>query len=719
MTVNGIPDDYLNTMEKNVRNFIWLGTKGSIPWRRAVLPRDEGGLGAPSPKIIYETTKVMWLKRFYLSTKNRPKWTFIANDILQRCMRKSGQRVETTAVTEWIEQTWRVNTRSPELPNFLKAIIKAATKYNVRISVLRAPLLLKLKMPAFHHLAASSKRLNNSRRAKCLRDNHHIVTIEDLIFFAEVEDPNVTIEQDCENGVDKCKDTARRILRNLSDTWNPIPLSPIRNNLYHTQRRLEKYSKVNIKEEPILFNPDPQDKANPIENVRIFGIRKGYTQTSKDSETPKLPLRIMQTPHTRHHEKQRFYTDGSATLNGWENCSAGIGIWHKPGSDWNTEMKLEGLTRSNQRAELAAIAQILRVNPRDDIVILSDSLTSLTAITKDITKWEDIGWTDIKNADLLKEILAHLRTRYGTCEFQWIKAHANNVDNCKADELAKAGQNSNDIFIEPDHYPYNKRAIHDGARLSSITFKIAYKAIARLEATKEDPPKNDTFPDTQEMVKLATNLTPSREAIIRGIWNLKVPLRIRDLLWQMNISRIKCGEYWRNIPGFKDREFCLACQNNGEREITESQHHLWLDCRFNGQELAWKTAKQLWTKTTTLPWPTLSIGALRGVGAITLSDADGNPIRSHDSERLRILLCITLWAIWKSRNKLSIQNMPVAATETSNLLRLTLRELMTNSWNATHLEINEHTMTKKRTRLTSLWSGLATFTRGKHHNFHF
>jgi len=62
MTVNGISQRNLTTMEKSIRLFIWNGKKGQLAWNRAILPVKEGGISAPSVKIRYETVKVGWLK---------------------------------------------------------------------------------------------------------------------------------------------------------------------------------------------------------------------------------------------------------------------------------------------------------------------------------------------------------------------------------------------------------------------------------------------------------------------------------------------------------------------------------------------------------------------------------------------------------------------------------------------------------------------------------
>jgi len=74
MTVNGIDRGTLEIMERNIRHFIWNGKRGQIAWERAILPIKEGGIGAPSIKILYKAIKVGWLKRWWRPGPDRPDW---------------------------------------------------------------------------------------------------------------------------------------------------------------------------------------------------------------------------------------------------------------------------------------------------------------------------------------------------------------------------------------------------------------------------------------------------------------------------------------------------------------------------------------------------------------------------------------------------------------------------------------------------------------------
>ena len=56
-------------------------------------------------------------------------------------------------------------------------------------------------------------------------------------------------------------------------------------------------------------------------------------------------------------------TDGSAVNNGWENATAGIGVWYADGSARNIKLSITGQETkpaSNSRAELGAILEALQ-----------------------------------------------------------------------------------------------------------------------------------------------------------------------------------------------------------------------------------------------------------------------------------------------------------------------------------------------------------------------
>lgn len=302
------------------------------------------------------------------------------------------------------------------------------------------------------------------------------------------------------------------------------------------------------------------------------------------------------------------------------------------------------------------------------------------------------------------EILALLRTRPGTCEFQWVKGHAENQGNIEADAQAEIGRLSDDDFLLAGSTPMNNRALLDGAKLSALQMKDIYSILIEKHTKEKGQIKHpELIEDAQNMILRTTGLKPSMAAIIKGTWKMNVPARLRDHLWNMTLGRIKCGAYWNHIPGFEERGFCSFCAKNGDYQTLETEQHIWLDCPFNGQTEAWEEAKSLWERTSAWPWPQLNIGTLRGIGALTTTDEQGKPSKDMSTERIRSIISITIWAIWKTRNNHAIQEKHTQTTDAKNLFIEILKENITKCWNALKFE-NERARSKKSIRLRKIWA---------------
>jgi ribonuclease HI len=134
-----------------------------------------------------------------------------------------------------------------------------------------------------------------------------------------------------------------------------------------------------------------------------------------------------------------IYTDGA--------CSGNPG----PGG-WGAVLRWNGTTRelhggepatTNNRMELMAAIQALEALTRPAKVILyTDSKYVHDGITKWIHGWERNGWKTsakqpVKNEDLWRR-LAEARKRHDI-EWRWLKGHAGDPGNERADELARLG----------------------------------------------------------------------------------------------------------------------------------------------------------------------------------------------------------------------------------------------------------------------------------------
>ena len=105
---------------------------------------------------------------------------------------------------------------------------------------------------------------------------------------------------------------------------------------------------------------------------------------------------------------------------------------------------------------------------------------------------------------------------------------------------------------------------------------------------------------------------------------------------------------------------------------------MWLECTNSGQAQAWKLTEKIWRKSSDCDWPPISVGLIRGLAALTF-----NKDYNKDSERIRILIALTTWAIWKSKIKISMNDQDASPHETTQTLRDLILTLVRNSWNAT------------------------------------
>ncbi len=98
---------------------------------------------------------------------------------------------------------------------------------------------------------------------------------------------------------------------------------------------------------------------------------------------------------------------------------------------------------TNNRMELMAAIEGLRVLKRPcQVDLYTDSTYVRDGITKWIHGWVANGWKTaakkpVKNADLWQELLEE--TRRHDIQWHWVKGHAGDEDNERADALARLG----------------------------------------------------------------------------------------------------------------------------------------------------------------------------------------------------------------------------------------------------------------------------------------
>ena len=75
--------------------------------------------------------------------------------------------------------------------------------------------------------------------------------------------------------------------------------------------------------------------------------------------------------------------------------------------------------------------------------------------------------------------------------------------------------------------------------------------------------------------------------IWKNIYNRDTNRKISDFIWRIIHNRIKCGAFFRMIPGWEEKQYCYRCGQ------MESVNHVVLRCNENHQESIWQRVDKL------------------------------------------------------------------------------------------------------------------------------
>ncbi|KAH9833136.1 uncharacterized protein C8Q71DRAFT_725813 [Rhodofomes roseus] len=65
---------------------------------------------------------------------------------------------------------------------------------------------------------------------------------------------------------------------------------------------------------------------------------------------------------------------------------------------------------------------------------------------------------------------------------------------------------------------------------------------------------------------------------------------VADFLWKCVPNAHRCGVFWKNIPGYKDRVNCTYC---GE---PETMKHIMIECQAPGRDVVWDLVGSIWSR---------------------------------------------------------------------------------------------------------------------------
>lgn len=166
-------------------------------------------------------------------------------------------------------------------------------------------------------------------------------------------------------------------------------------------------------------------KSSYGERVYICHTRFDVAQRCKSSGYPNHSYVLHAKPSALDREQLSYlsdegtriyyvFTDGACAANGTDYAVGGIGVYFGKDNLKNVSKPLEGYPQTNQRAELAAVRAVYetidQMNNGLPYEINTDSTYVINCLTKWCHNWQRNGWKneggfDVKNQDLLKDIL--------------------------------------------------------------------------------------------------------------------------------------------------------------------------------------------------------------------------------------------------------------------------------------------------------------------------
>ncbi|TFK77633.1 hypothetical protein K466DRAFT_619907, partial [Polyporus arcularius HHB13444] len=292
-----------------------------------------------------------------------------------------------------------------------------------------------------------------------------------------------------------------------------------------------------------------------------------------------------------------------------------------------------------------------RVDTATRLLQVTDSQTTLDALTKWRQRHEDEGYIFQKNARLTQVLIARLRMRKAHTLFHWVKGHDGHPGNEAADMLAAAGAEKpqdDDLSLDiPEVFKLS------GAKLLALTQKLAYKAI-RMRKDAKTLPRARTEANLNRIscgALDAFGVQLREESIWCSIRSKHISRAASQFFWMAIHDGYMLGTHWLRpsmSAELQNRAYCSRC---GE---CDTMSHIIFDCQAVGQEVIWTLFKNLWVSTGE-EWKEPTWGSIIGAACAVFKSANGSRKPATEA-RWTILSSETVHLIWKLRCERVIQN---------------------------------------------------------------
>ncbi|TFY58490.1 hypothetical protein EVJ58_g6390 [Rhodofomes roseus] len=658
--VQGMPKETETEITNMIRTFMWGDGAPRVALDTLTRPIDEGGIGLLDVRARNEAIDLMWVKSYLTLTADRPRWAFAVDIMFSLNASRDAGAIKRDAQINTFLQSWSPKTRGgSRLPEYLKKMLNTAKKYNVSFAAIKLDTQIKTALPIWYHLGATKqlRRLNNTKISNCLRDNHGVRYVADLLapskrrcYITAREVSNDFLPpcscNECEDDKARgckspmrCCRAAENLLAQVRPKWNP-QMEPSPDNLSLTKNRRAANTEALKNKGDVLFDPSLTTRGPLQEAFRAFvdpsvhdkppAIREKRGRiVNEEGVTVYIQGRLKKALIPDETLRRRQGAGFVAYVGQTVNCT-----WVNPEHDQTQE--------TGDRGDVLAAIKATMDTPRDaPLRIVCPSRRLLNDLTERLPRWEDVGWLGVANATPLRSLVNLLRQRCAptTLGTAGNRAEHRNINITIETAVRRLADD------DPAHIvttPINKTFDLSGAKIAVLTQATAYKGVRTHSRTEDRPPARATVDKAMKHLRGQGDLGISEAQIWRSLRNRDIHRKVTDFLWKTIHAAHRIGAFWSHIPGYEDRAICPTCG------VTESMEHIMIKCRAKGRKEVWALTGALWAKKGQA-WPSITMEdiLLAGTG---LYPQRANEKRREPLARLwRIIIPETAHLIWKMR----------------------------------------------------------------------
>ncbi|KAF8836027.1 hypothetical protein BDN67DRAFT_862306, partial [Paxillus ammoniavirescens] len=252
-------------------------------------------------------------------------------------------------------------------------ILKVARKYNLRLDAYTASDEVKRALPMWFHVGASPELngLNNHVYVKCLRANHHITSVGQLLDF--IDDIPPEHHQCASCSCQKCRDDrqlrgcskpmecqklAQKLLNSITPKWNPRHLT--KHELKGlTPAQIAENEKALCEKQEVIFNPNMSLQYPPENGLLIFG------EHTHPLGEPAMQSVILQARRALRPQKAEIFLASEHRVDEDGEVVSGGGSWFGLNDTRNLSMQIPENLASKNSGLLSCMLSSTKTVPKD------------------------------------------------------------------------------------------------------------------------------------------------------------------------------------------------------------------------------------------------------------------------------------------------------------------------------------------------------------------